>query len=99
MKTTNKKTAKRPRASIEAARPPFLPDRLITRDDPVEMIGVPLLANLGLDDARLFDFRIELVVHVQEWGDGHGNNSRRKLNDPENALARAPSTRYPTFAV
>ena len=61
MKTTNKKTAKRPRASIEAARPPFLPDRLITRDDPVEMIGVPLLANLGLDDARLFDFRIELV--------------------------------------
>ena len=61
MKTTNKKTAKRPRASIEAARPPFLPDRLITRDDPVEMIGVPLLANLDLDDARLFDFRIELV--------------------------------------
>ena len=61
MKTTNKKTAKRPRASIEAARPPFLPDRLITRDDPVAMIGVPLLANLGLDDARLFDFRIELV--------------------------------------
>ena len=61
MKTTNKKTAKRPRASIEAARPPFLPDRLITRDDLVEMIGVPLLANLGLDDARLFDFRIELV--------------------------------------
>ena len=77
MKTTNKKTAKRPRASIEAARPPFLPDRLITRDDPVEMIGVPLLANLDLDDARLFDFRIELVVHVQEWGDGHGNNSHR----------------------
>ena len=61
MKTTNKKTAKRPRASIEAARPPFLPDRLITRDDLVEMIGVRYSQIWVWMTRGLFDFRNELV--------------------------------------
>jgi len=32
---------------------------------------------LECDPHDAFGLRIELVVDVQEWGDGHGNNSRR----------------------
>ena len=44
-----------------------------------------------------FGLRFELVVHVQEWGYGHGYPPG--LKKKATPLARAPSTRYPTLAI